>query len=77
MFSFLCYGFPVCYEWNIEEHVSVENQATWAAAKRVVCTPALMACIAIERALSIKSLALDMSLGGCPCSNMHSTFPTI
>ncbi len=44
---------------------------------RVECIAALMACIAMDKASLMYSLALNMSGGGSPCNNVLRTFPTV
>ncbi len=44
---------------------------------RVEFFAALMACIAMDKASSMYSLALAMFGGGSPCNNVLRTFPTV
>jgi hypothetical protein len=44
---------------------------------RVECIAALMACIAMDKASSMYSLALAISGGGSPCYNVLRTFSTV
>jgi hypothetical protein len=44
---------------------------------KVECTPARMACMAIDNALSTYCAALANFCGGLPCNNVLRTFPTV
>ncbi len=71
MFSSLCDGVPICNQWNIEKHVSVKNKP------KVECSPACMACIAIDNASYTYCSALALFCGGLPCNGVLRTFPTV
>ncbi len=43
----------------------------------VECTPACMACIAIDNAASTYCAALAIFCGGLPCNNVLRMFPTV
>ena len=43
----------------------------------VVCTPALIACVAMESASSTNSFAVVILCGGSPCNNVLRTLPTV
>jgi hypothetical protein len=43
----------------------------------VVCTPALIACVAMESASSTNSFAVVIFCGGSPCKNVLITLPTV
>jgi hypothetical protein len=44
---------------------------------RVECIPALIACMAMDIALSTNSFASAMICGGSPCNNVLRTLPTV
>ncbi len=44
---------------------------------RVVCTPALIAYVAMESASSTSSFAMVIFFGGSPCKNVLRTLPTV
>ncbi len=58
-------------------NMSLLNVRLQGLLPRVECIAALMACIAMDKASSMNSLALAMSGGGSPCNNVLRTFPTI
>ena len=43
----------------------------------VVCTPALIACVAMESASSTNSFEVVIFCGGSPCNNVLRTLPTV
>jgi len=43
----------------------------------VVCTPALIACVAMESASSTNSFAVVIFYGGSPCNSVLRTLPTV
>ncbi len=58
-------------------NMSLLNMRLAELLPRVECIAALMACIAMDKASLMYSLALAMSGGGSPCNNVLRTFPTV
>ena len=64
---------------DIFRNMSLLNTRLPGLIPKVECAPARMACIVMDNALSINSLALApvMCWGGWPCRSVLSTFPTV
>jgi hypothetical protein len=78
MFSSLCDGTPICNQWNVEmRSMSLLNTRLPGLLPKVECTPARMACIAVDNALSTYCTVLVIFCGGLPCNNVLRTFPTV
>ncbi len=55
-------GMPICNQWNVEKHVLLYTRLPGLLPK-VECTPACMACITIDNALSTFVLHLQYFAG--------------